>query len=336
MDRTRAKAITMTISAPVIALHHPQCRLHLAGRGHPDSPARLEAVEAALRASSLPLDWRHARRAAIAELEAVHDPAYVGLALRELEQGRGELSTGDTELSPGSLEASLRAAGAAAAAVDAVLDGEARAAFCAVRPPGHHATRRRGMGFCVFNNVAVAAARARARGLERVLIVDWDVHHGNGTQDIFWSDGAVLYFSTHRRPWYPGTGARSERGEGAGAGRTINCPLREGDGDREILAAFTEELLPAAKRFQPELVLVSAGFDAHVGDPLGGLAVTGAGFARLTRLVRQVAEECAEGRVVSLLEGGYVPGDLAACVTTHVEVLSSCEESWTKTDNGVG
>jgi len=280
-------------------------------------------VDRALAGPGPALAWRAARPATRAELTAVHDPAYVDMALLEMSGGRDELSSGDTEIGPGSREAALAAAGAAAAAVEAVLSGESARAFCAVRPPGHHATRDRGMGFCVFNNAAVAAARARALGLARVLIADWDVHHGNGTQDIFWRDGAVLYFSTHRHPWYPGTGAASARGEGAGAGRTLNIPLRAGDGDAELEAAFRDGLLPAARAFRPELVIISAGFDAHRGDPLGGLNATAAGFARLTRVVADLAGECAAGRVVSVLEGGYVPADLEACVRAHVEALAT-------------
>ena len=181
------------------------------------------------------------------------------------------MPTGDTAVCEESWDAALRAAGLAVSAVDAVMAGAMENAFCAVRPPGHHATADRGMGFCIFNNVAVAARHAqKAHGMERVLIVDWDVHHGNGTQDIFYGDGTVLFFSTHQWPLYPGTGRRSERGTGEGEGLTINCPLAEGAGGAEVLGAMREELEPAAEKFKPELVLISAGFDSRAGDPLGG------------------------------------------------------------------
>jgi acetoin utilization deacetylase AcuC-like enzyme len=216
----------------------------------------------------------------------------------------------------------LQAAGGVLNAVDAVFAGRAKNAFCAVRPPGHHATPVRGMGFCVFNNVAVAARYAQQwHGAERVLIVDWDVHHGNGTQDTFWSDPTVLFFSTHQYPWYPGTGAADESGEGKGTGLTINCPFDAGAGRSEIYGAFRSRLFPAAESFRPDLVLISAGFDSRAGDPLGRFRLNDEDFGDLTRLLLDVADKHAASRVVSVLEGGYSLEGLASAVVSHVRTL---------------
>ncbi len=236
--------------------------------------------------------------------------------------GFHELSTGDTIISARSLDAASRATGAALNAVDAVFDKKVQNAFCIVRPPGHHATPTKGMGFCIFNSVAIAARYAQRKyGIERVLIADWDVHHGNGTQDIFYTDGSVFFFSTHQHPWYPGTGAPEETGEGRGAGMTMNCPFPAGSGRREILGAFEQMLAPAAKKVKPELVLISAGFDSRIDDPLGNFLLTDADFADLTRVMLQIADQSAGGRVVSVLEGGYSLTGLAAAVHSHVQTL---------------
>ena len=206
--------------------------------------------------------------------------------------------------------------------MDAVVDRKAANAFCAVRPPGHHATPDRGMGFCLFNNVAIAARYAQKKyGIARVAIVDWDVHHGNGTQDIFYSDGSVFYFSTHQSPWYPGTGAANETGEGKGKGATLNCPFPAGSGTKEILGAFQGKLIPAMRDFKPELVLLSAGFDSRLGDPLGQFTLSDADFADLTTLMLDVAHQYAGGRLVSVLEGGYSLTGLASASAAHVEAL---------------
>jgi acetoin utilization deacetylase AcuC-like enzyme len=298
---------------------------HYPSLGHPERPERLEALREGLHTAGLlerltPIPARPAERS---ELELVHHHEYLDLARREIvEQRRPVLSTGDTEVCPDTWEVALWAAGGVLAAVDAVATGALANAFCAVRPPGHHATPHRGMGFCVLNNVAVAARCAQRRhGVERILIVDWDVHHGNGTQATFYRDGSVLYFSTHQWPLYPGTGPAGETGEGEGAGTTLNVPLSAGSGDTELLAAFTDRLRPAAEAFRPDLVLISAGFDARQGDLLGGLQVTDEGFARLTRIVQEIAARHAGGRIVSVLEGGYTLAGLAAAAATHVRCL---------------
>jgi acetoin utilization deacetylase AcuC-like enzyme len=203
-----------------------------------------------------------------------------------------------------------------------VVTGPSRRAFCAVRPPGHHATPSQGMGFCVLNNIAIAARYAQhAHGISRVLIVDWDVHHGNGTQDVFYSDGSVFFFSTHQSPWYPGTGHPHETGAGEGKGATLNCPLPAGSGRAEVFAAFEKKLAPAVEAFRPELILISAGFDSRVMDPLGQFTLEDSDFADLTKLVLRWAEKHAKGRVVSVLEGGYNLAGLASSAAAHVGAL---------------
>lgn len=251
-----------------------------------------------------------------------HGAAYVRLVAREVTQGRRKLSTGDTYLSANSLAAARSAVGAVCAAVDAVFSGPEKHAFCVLRPPGHHARPDQGMGFCIFNNAAIGARHAiQMHGIERVLIADWDVHHGNGTQDIFYEDPAVLYFSTHQSPWFPGTGMPSETGNGAGRGATINCPFAAGAGREEILGAFRSRLLPAADEFRPDLVLVSAGFDSRLGDPLGRFRLHDDDFRELTALLREVADKHSQGRFVSVLEGGYSLHGLTAAVTSHLTAL---------------
>jgi len=241
---------------------------------------------------------------------------------REVMTGFHELSTGDTIICPRSLDAALRATGGVLNAVDAVFAKKARNAFCIVRPPGHHATPFRGMGFCIFNSIAIAARYAQHKyGISRVLIADWDVHHGNGTQHIFYHDGSVFFFSTHQHPWYPGTGLADEIGEGKGQGMILNCPFPAGSGRKEILGAFQEKLIPAAEKVKPELVLISAGFDSREGDPLGNFLLTDTDFADLTRLMLEMADKYAGGRLLSVLEGGYNLQGLASAVRAHVQAL---------------
>jgi acetoin utilization deacetylase AcuC-like enzyme len=298
----------------------PACKEHHTGARHPERPERFDAALDALE--GLPLIAIKPRVATEDEIGLCHGLQYIRLVEREIVTGFHELSTGDTIISARSLDAALRATGAALNAVDAVFNQDVQNAFCIVRPPGHHATPIKGMGFCLFNNVAIAARYAQRKyGVKRVLIADWDVHHGNGTQDIFYADGSVFFFSTHQHPWYPGTGAPDETGEGAGAGMTMNCPFPAGSGRKEIVGAFEQMLVPAAKRMKPELVLISAGFDSRVDDPLGNFLLTDADFADLTRVMLDIADQFAGGRLVSVMEGGYSLTGLASGVRSHVAAL---------------
>lgn len=303
---------------------HADYHKHVTGPSHPESAERLRAIEAHLDRTGL---VKHLTAIAPRPVEeewllTVHAPAYL-TALRDNVPAQGlRFLDPDTALSPASHRAALLAAGGVLSAVDAVMAGTVRNAFCAVRPPGHHALADRAMGFCLLNNIAIAARYIQRRhGLARVLIVDWDVHHGNGTQAIFYDDPAVLYFSTHQYPYYPGTGAAEERGHGPGEGTTVNCPMPGGGGDAEYREAFEEVLVPAATAFRPDFILVSAGFDAHRDDPLAGMRLTEAGYAHLTEIVTQLAAELCRGRVVSALEGGYHLAALSRSVETHIRGL---------------
>jgi acetoin utilization deacetylase AcuC-like enzyme len=305
-------------------LADPLYNRHIPGPGHPERPERLDAVLSALEQTGLAAEMPRIppRAATEDEVAACHTRKYIDVVRHDVARGYEALSTGDTPLCAESLEVALQAVGGVLNAVDAVVERRAQNAFCAVRPPGHHATPGRGMGFCIFNNVAIAARYAQRRhGIERVLIADWDVHHGNGTQDIFYADGSVFCFSTHQHPWYPGTGRPDETGEGAGRGATLNCPFPAGSGRAEILGAFQDKLLPTARDFQPGLVLVSAGFDSRLGDPLGRFTLSDTDFADLTTLMLEIADTCAGGRLVSVLEGGYSLDGLASASVAHVEAL---------------
>ena len=299
-------------------------REHDPGSGHPESPQRYLALSEGLRKAGLleRLPRIPARMASEDDVHLCHTRAYWHTVQRDMARGAHTLSTGDTNLGEKSLDVSLMAAGGLLAAVDAVMQGKVRNAFAAVRPPGHHATASRGMGFCIFNNVAIAARYAeKAYGVDRVLIVDWDVHHGNGTQDIFYRDPGVFFFSTHQSPWYPGTGAADETGEGAGKGTTLNCPFPAGSGHAEIVGAFRKRLIPAADSYKPGLVLISAGFDSRRGDPLGRFMLKDSDFAELTSVMLEIAERHAGGRLVSVLEGGYNLAGLASAAVSHLEAL---------------
>jgi acetoin utilization deacetylase AcuC-like enzyme len=294
---------------------------------HPETPERLRSITARLEAAGLPGRCRPGTYRPLSEEEVavVHDPDMVQRARETAEQGGGWLDA-DTRVSRLSFDVALAAAGACAAAVDAVLAGPDRTALCLVRPPGHHATPIRSMGFCLFGNVALATRRALDKhALGRVLIVDWDVHHGNGTQDIFYEDTAVTVFSIHRygHGFYPGTGAAGETGSGPGLGHTVNAPIRYGTRRPDYRKAFTAALEKAADRSKPELVLLSAGFDAHALDPIGSLGLEVEDFAWLTRQVLEVARTHAGGRLVSCLEGGYHLQALAESVEAHLEELLS-------------
>ncbi len=299
----------------------PISKDHDTGPHHPEQSARFDAALEGVGA--LPLATSARRSATEDEITLCHTLPYVRTVKREVQAGVTDLITGDTSICPRSYDVALNAVGTALTAVDAVVRGEYNNAFCIVRPPGHHATPDRGMGFCIFNNAAIAARYAQSRhGVERVLIADWDVHHGNGTQDIFYADPSVLFFSTHQHPWYPGTGASDETGQGRGEGATINCPLPAGSGRDQILEAFRSRLEPAAERFRPDLVILSAGFDSRAGDPLGRFLLSDDDFAELTRLMMEIAARFAQGRLISLLEGGYSIAGLTAGVRAHTHALA--------------
>ena len=305
-------------------VYHPAYLEHDMGAGHPESPNRLRAImqqleQSGTAARTTRIDLRKAEDKWITQ---IHTPAYVA-ALNQHAPTSGRVSLDpDTSMSPGSLTAAYLAAGGALAAVDAIMAKHVEHVFCAVRPPGHHAEAGRAMGFCLFNNVAIAARYVQKKyGLTRVLIVDWDVHHGNGTQHSFEDDPSVLFFSTHQFPHYPGTGRATERGKGAGEGFTINVPMESGEGDDEYRAVFHKTLVPAADDFKPEFVIISAGFDAHKDDPLASMGLTEAGYADLTNIVAGIAKRHAQGRILSSLEGGYNLIALAASVNTHISAL---------------
>ncbi len=303
---------------PIVCVYDEEFLLHLTPEDHPERPDRLAAVLQGARGAGIDLPASLLSPAPATEtmVRTVHTQRHVEFVRRVAAAGGGLLDGGDTHASVQSFAVALRAAGAAVAGVDAVLGGSAGGAFCAVRPPGHHAEADGPMGFCIFNNVAIAARHAqRHHGISRVAILDWDVHHGNGTQHTFEEDATVLYISLHQYPYYPGTGARNERGKGDGEGFTLNIPYPAGSGESEYVAAFRGEVLPALKDFDPGLLLISAGFDAHRDDPLGGMCLTEESFGTLTTLVRGIAP------VVSVLEGGYNLRALAASVREHLRAL---------------
>ena len=298
---------------------HPACLDHRPGSNHPETPARVSAVLDALSGPGFAdLARREAPLAALEDIARVHDRDYVDAVLAAVPNNGRAFLDPDTALSPGSGEAALRAAGALIAAVEAVIAGEAANAFCAVRPPGHHAEQGRAMGFCLFNNVAIGALFARERGgCRRVAVVDFDVHHGNGTQATFAADPELFFASTHQWPFYPGTGGADE----IGLGNLVNVPLAAGAGSAEFRGAMRERILPALDRFAPDFLLISAGFDAHADDPLGGLRLADADYAWVTEELCGVAQRHGRGRVVATLEGGYDMAALGWCAAAHVAAL---------------
>ncbi len=298
---------------------HPVCIDHDPGFNHPECPARLEAIMAALDGDRFASLLREkAPLAKIQDIERVHDKGYVADILAGSPSTGQVYLDGDTAMSAASSEAALRAAGALCAAVEAVAEGRTDNAFCAVRPPGHHAESSRAMGFCLFNNVAIAARHAQdICRMKRVAVVDFDVHHGNGTQAAFENDASLFYASSHQSPCYPGSGRGSERG----LGNIFNAELAPGSGSEEFRAAYRHAILPALSDFKPEMVIISAGFDAHIDDPLAQLNLATEDFAWLTAEIKTIAEQCCDGRLVSALEGGYDLAALADSVAAHVSVL---------------
>ena len=298
---------------------HPVCIRHSAGPGHPESPQRLAAVLQALHElDDLDLEWREAPRAQREQLLRVHTPELVSRIVDAAIEHQDRIDA-DTAMNADSPEAARHAAGAVVAAVDAVLGQQPNVAFCAVRPPGHHATRDTAMGFCLFNSVAVGAAHALEKhGLDRIAIVDFDVHHGNGTQDIFQNDPRVLYVSSHQAPLYPHTGHAHE----TGVNNLLNLPIAEGAAGDRIQELYRNVALPRLREFKPQLLFISAGFDAHHLDPLAGLNLETEDFIWLTQQLMKVADECCEGRIVSVLEGGYSLAALRECSIAHVAALA--------------
>jgi acetoin utilization deacetylase AcuC-like enzyme len=340
LPTTRRDLLKWSVSVPLLAMSEesiaapptttailadPVYKQHDPGAGHPERPERYDAVTQALTAAGLMNSAARIkpRFATEDEIALCHSHAYIQKVKQEISHGARQLSTGDTDVGPRSLDVALQATGGILNAVDTVIERKARNAFCVVRPPGHHARPEQGMGFCIFNSIAIAARYAqRKHGIGKVLIADWDVHHGNGTQDIFYTDGSVLFFSTHQSPWYPGTGDAMETGDGKGKNCTINVPLPAGSGRSEIVGAFRERLMPAADRFQPDLVLISAGFDSRIDDPLGRFRLSDDDFADLTAIMLEIAGQHAGSRLVSVLEGGYNLSGLASGATAHVKALA--------------
>ena len=307
-------------------IHHPVFEQHDTGPGHPESPERYAVVMEALRGDAelwprlLEVEAAPAPRG---DVQAAHTPRHFKHVERAVSEGIGYLDA-DTAVSMRSLEAALRASGGACRAVDMVLKGEAQNAFLPTRPPGHHATSDRAMGFCLFNTAAVAAryAQRNYKEVERVAVIDWDVHHGNGTQGIFYDDPTVFFFSAHQYPWYPGTGTRAETGVGRGRGYTLNLPLRARTPAPEHRRAFETALEEIGARYRPDLIIISAGFDSHAADPLGQLMLSDGDVVAMTRATKDWAREACGGRLVSCLEGGYNLETLGATVAAHVRALA--------------
>lgn len=307
-------------------VHHPIFREHDTGPGHPETPSRYQVVMDALRGDAElwpALVEVQAREAPRGDIQAAHSPQLYKHVEKVVSEGISYLDA-DTVVSMRSLDAARHAAGAPCQAIDLIMKGEVKNAFVPVRPPGHHATAERAMGFCLFNNVAVAARYAQQHypEIERVAVIDWDVHHGNGTQGIFYDDPSVYFFSSHQYPWYPGTGTRGEKGMGRGLGYTMNLPLRAATPAAEQKRAFEAALGDMAASFSPDLIIISAGFDSHLDDPLGQLQLEDDDFVAMTRAVKQWAKDSCQGRLVSCLEGGYNLQTLGETVRAHVEELN--------------
>jgi acetoin utilization deacetylase AcuC-like enzyme len=312
---------------PTAFIHHPIYEKHDTGRGHPETPDRYRVIVDAIK-NNADLGPRlieiTPEKAAQGIVQAAHTKEHFRRVENAFADGFDRLDA-DTVVSMKSFDAALYAAGGAVTAVDAVMQGETKNAFVAVRPPGHHATAERAMGFCLFNNVAVAAryAQNKYKDIDRVAIIDWDVHHGNGTQGIFYSDPSVYFFSMHQYPWYPGTGSRGETGQGKGLGTTMNLPMRANSPARDQLSAFDAAIHEISSNLKPDLIFISAGFDAHRSDPLGQLMLEDPDYVSMTRTVMQWADDACDGRVVSCLEGGYNLVTLGETVRRHIAELAA-------------
>ena len=310
--------------ATVGVIGHEDYLKHDTGLGHPERPERLRAIHDHLRQTGLmevliPFAPRHVD---VSWLEKAHTPGHVANVQSRCARGISYMEDFETMICPLSFDIARLAVGATFEAVDAVMNQKADTVFCAIRPPGHHAEYDRSMGFCLFGNVVITARYIQETyGLERIAIIDWDVHHGNGTQHILDRDPSVFYFSIHQYPHYPGTGRAEERGLGPGEGYTLNVPVSAGTDDKGYLRAFDEELMPAMDRFKPEFVIISAGFDAHIDDPLSATRVTENGFAEMTRRVMSIAHDHANNRLISVLEGGYDLGGLSRSVKIHLQTM---------------
>jgi len=306
-------------------IYHPDYLKHDTGIGHPERPQRLATLVQHLLNTPLWRQLSHLRPepAPLEQIHKVHPERYSAMVKVRCLGGEQILDGGDTHVCRESYDVALLAAGGVLHGVDEVMTGKLSSAFCAVRPPGHHAETSTVMGFCLFNNIAIGARYAQQKyGVERVAIIDWDVHHGNGTQEIFYEDNSVFYISLHQYPYYPGTGAANERGEGRGEGYTLNCPMGAGSVEKDYLDVFQGQILPALHKFQPQLVMISAGFDAHTDDPLAHINLTEDSFAKMTELVADISSKYSGSRIVSVLEGGYNLQALARSVESHLRVLS--------------